>query len=197
METYPQVIRRIVEHLRKFPGIGTKSAERIVAYLLRSDAHEISAIANDLLALKERVQPCRRCGNTADGELCAICANCNREHCLAVVENVEDVAALEKAGFRGYYHVLGGTIDHLDGAGPERLSIASLLSRIKEEEFSEIIIATNATSEGETTAHYLAKILKEYGCIFSRLGFGLPVGGELEYIDAETLKKSIEHRRKC
>jgi recombination protein RecR len=189
METYPQVIRRVVEHLKRFPGVGTKSAERIVAYLLKADS------AEDFRVLKERVRPCRRCCNIADSDLCPVCAESSRERVLAVVEEVKDVAALEKAGFRGYYHVLGGTIDHLDDVGPESLSVASLLARVEQESFTEVIIATNATAEGETTAHYLAKVLRERGYASSRLGFGLSVGSELEYTDPETLKKSIENRR--
>jgi len=197
METYPALIRTLIEQLKKLPGIGAKSAERIVNHFLRMDDAEITAFAENLLRLKQNIRLCSRCFNISEEELCPVCKDEKRENILAIVEQVKDLAALEKAGFRGRYHVLGGHINPLEGIGPEQLNLSILMRRIADESFTEVLIATNPTPEGETTATYIANLLKESKIAVSRLAHGLPVGGEIEYADPETVKKSIENRRKA
>ncbi|MCX7705191.1 MAG: recombination mediator RecR [bacterium] len=197
METYPKIIATIIEQLKKLPGIGTKSAERIVEFFLRMEKEELMSFAENLKKLREDVKVCRNCYLISDSELCDVCKDLSRENKIAIVEEYKDAVALERAGFRGKYHVLGGRIDPLEKIGPENLSISRLLERLKKEEVSEIIIATNPTPEGESTALYLIELLKKYNCPVSRLATGIPVGSELEFVDAETLRKSIEHRFKA
>jgi len=196
METYPKIINSIIEQLKKLPGIGSKSAERIVEFFLKMDQAELLSFAENLKNLKENVKLCKRCFSISDSDICEVCTDPSREKKLAVVEQFKDVIALEKAGFRGKYHVLGGRINPLEKVEPEDLSIRNLLERLKNEEFSEIIIATNPTPEGESTAIYLIKILKKYNYPISRIATGIPVGAEIEYADPETLRKSIENRIK-
>jgi recombination protein RecR len=161
------------------------------------DDAEITAFAENLLRLKQNIRLCSRCFNISEEELCPVCKDEKRENILAIVEQVKDLAALEKAGFRGRYHVLGGHINPLEGIGPEQLNLSILMKRIADESFTEVLIATNPTPEGETTATYIANLLKESKIAVSRLAHGLPVGGEIEYADPETVKKSIENRRKA
>lgn len=196
METYPKIILSIIEQLKKLPGIGSKSAERIVEHFLKMSEEELFAFVDNLKKLKENVKICKKCFSISDSDVCKICQDSTRDKKLAVVEEYKDVIALEKAGFRGRYHVLGGRINPLEKIGPENLTISQLIERIQKEEISEIIIATNPTPEGESTAIYLTELLKKQNCVVSRLATGIPVGAEIEYIDPETLKKSIEHRVK-
>ncbi|MCM8805449.1 MAG: recombination mediator RecR [Candidatus Omnitrophica bacterium] len=196
MEIYPSIIKAIIEQFKKLPGIGSKSAERIVEYLLEMDETELLTLAENLKKLKKDIKKCKYCLAISDQEICQVCSDPAREKKIAIVEQYKDVIALEKAGFRGRYHVLGGKINFLEKIGPENLSINHLLERIEKERFDEIIIATNATPEGETTAMYLMKILKNKHPNVSRLATGIPVGAEIEYIDPETLRKSIENRLK-
>ncbi|MCM8765159.1 MAG: recombination mediator RecR [Candidatus Omnitrophica bacterium] len=196
METYPRIITSIIEQLKKLPGIGTKSAERIVEYFLKMDRVELVCFAENLKKLKENVKLCKLCSSISENDICDICKDPAREKKIAIVEEYKDLIALEKAGFRGKYHVLGGRINPLEKIGPENLSINKLIERLEKENFSEIIIATNPTPEGESTAIYLSGILKKRNYSVSRLATGIPVGAEIEYIDSETLRKSIEHRFK-
>ncbi|HOK79636.1 MAG TPA: recombination mediator RecR [bacterium] len=196
METYPPVIRAIVEQLRKLPGIGQKSAERIVECLMKMEDTDVVALAENLKKLKQNIRLCKHCFSITENEVCDVCKDASREKKLAVVEEYKDAVALEKAGFRGKYHILGGRINPLEKIGPENLSINHLLERLKKEQFDEIIIATNPTPEGESTAMYLIELLKKQSYPVSRLATGIPVGAEIEYIDAETIKKSLEHRFK-
>ncbi|HXK44880.1 MAG TPA: recombination mediator RecR [bacterium] len=196
METYPPVIRAIVEQLKKLPGIGTKSAERIVECLMKMEESEVLAFADNLKKLKHNIRLCKQCFSITENEVCDICSDTSREKKLAVVEEYKDAVALEKAGFRGKYHILGGRINPLEKIGPENLSINYLLERLKKEQFDEIIIATNPTAEGESTAMYLVDLLKKQSYPVTRLATGIPVGAEIEYIDPETIRKSLEHRFK-
>ncbi|MCM8763948.1 MAG: recombination mediator RecR [Candidatus Omnitrophica bacterium] len=196
MEIYPKIITSIIEQLKKLPGIGTKSAERIVECFLKMESAEVACFAENLKKLKESVKLCKICFSISEDDVCQICRDSTREKKIAVVEEYKDLIALEKAGFRGMYHVLGGRINPLEKIGPENLSIDKLIERLEKENFSEIIIATNPTPEGESTAIYLAGILKKRNYSVSRLATGIPVGSEIEYIDPETLRKSIEHRFK-
>ncbi|HAH21365.1 MAG: recombination protein RecR [Omnitrophica WOR_2 bacterium GWF2_43_52] len=195
---YPATIERLIQELVKLPGIGRRSAERVVFHFLNSPSKEdISLLAQRLLELKERVRLCQRCHNLSEQDECTICMNETRnKSILCVVERPNDVTSIEKTGtFNGVYHVLLGSIAPLDGKGPAELKIDSLMQRIKNEHIEEVIIATDSDTEGETTALYLSKLIKPLEVRLSRIGLGLPVGSNLEYADSATLSKALESRR--
>ena len=195
---YPASIEKLILELIKLPGIGRRSAERIVFYLLNdSPKEDVALLSQRLSELKERVRLCRRCHNLSEEEECPICLNLQRNRSiLCVVERPNDVSSIEKTGtFNGLYHVLLGAIAPLEGKGPSDLRIESLVSRIKQENIQEVIIATDSDTEGETTALYLTKLLKPLEVLLSRIGLGLPVGSNLEYADSATLSKALESRR--
>lgn len=196
--SYPLTIERLIQELVKLPGIGRRSAERIVFHLLNNSAKEdIALLAQRLTELKERVRLCSRCHNLSEEHECKICTDQSRQrNILCVVERPNDVTSIEKTGaFHGLYHVLLGSIAPLDGRGPADLKIDSLMQRIKEESIEEVIIATDSDTEGETTALYLSKLIKPLEVRLSRIGLGLPVGSNLEYADSATLSKALEARR--
>lgn len=197
MPAYTQSIEKLMEYLVKLPGVGRRSAERIVAYMLDASADEINALVQAITNVKENVRSCRICHNLSETEVCSICSDVNRTRkVLCVVERPNDVMSVEKTGyFHGIYHVLMGSIAPLEGKGPGDLKIDSLLERIKNEEIHEVIIATDSDTEGEATALYLAKVLKPLNVSTSRIGVGLPVGSNLEYADSATLSKAFEARR--
>jgi recombination protein RecR len=196
LQRFP-AIRALVNELRKLPGIGPKSAQRMAFHLLKRDRAEVEALASALREMKEKVRFCSRCHGIAEGELCAFCADPARDHSLVcVVEEPADVFSVEKTGeFRGGYHVLMGALSPLDGIGPEELTIASLEARVDAQGIKEAIIATNPNMEGDATAMYLSKVLKPKGVRVSRIARGLPVGTALEYADEVTLSRSLEGRR--
>ncbi len=193
--SYPKKVEELIERLAKLPGIGPKSAERIVNYILEEDEEYVRLLAENLLSLKKEVRLCERCFNLSDNTVCNICTDEKRENILCVVEEVKDLIIIEKTGFRGKYHVLGGTISPLERTSPSNLRIAQLIERLNRESFVEVIIATNPTLEGENTSIYISDILKGMGIKHSRLAYGLPVGAEIEYVGVQTLKKSIEGRK--
>ncbi len=197
MANYTASIEKLMESLIKLPGIGRRSAERIVAHILGASKDEIKVLSESLARVKENVRSCVICNNLSEEETCKICQDLQRHRdIVCVVEKPGDVAAIEKAGnFQGVYHVLLGSISPLEGRGPGDLKIEGLIQRIKEGSIKEIIIATDADTEGETTALYLTKLLKPLGAHLSRIGLGLPMGSNLEYADATTLSKSLESRR--
>ncbi len=197
MANYTASIEKLMESLIKLPGIGRRSAERIVAHILGASKDEIKVLSESLTKVKESVRSCRVCNNLSEEETCRICQDLRRQKdIVCVVEKPTDVAAIEKAGnFHGAYHVLLGSISPLEGRGPGDLKIDGLIQRIKQGSIKEIIIATDADTEGETTAIYLTKLLKPLGVHLSRIGLGIPVGSNLEYADATTLSKSLESRR--
>jgi recombination protein RecR len=195
MEAYPKTIQNILEHLEKLPGIGPKSAERIVDFLLKTDKTFIDNFIDSLIKLNNTIKLCKNCFNITENEICNICRDNSRKKILAIVEEVKDLISMEKAGFDGYYHILGGRISPIEKTGPEQLNISSVFNRLSKENFEEIIIATNATAEGEITADYLINLFSEKNIKVSRLAYGMPVGSEIEYVDPKTLKKSIENRR--
>jgi len=195
MGLYPKVVEDLITRLTKLPGIGPRSAERIVNFLLAEGETEVLALAENITALKKEVQLCQQCFNLSDGPLCSICQDPRRKNILCVVEQVKDLVVLERAGYSGFYHVLGGCISILERVHPEDLHVAALLERLKTHKFEEVILATNPTREGEDTAAYLSSILKEMGIKHSRIACGLPVGAEIEYMDMQTLKKSLEGRK--
>ncbi|HNX82403.1 MAG TPA: recombination mediator RecR [Candidatus Omnitrophota bacterium] len=197
MVAYTDSIEKLIECLIKFPGVGKRSAERMISYVLNASPDEIRLLSEALVRVKENVHLCRICNNLSEEDLCKICQDTRRRHdTICVVEKASDVTVLEKAGaFDGGYHVLMGSISPLDGKGPGDLKIDGLLDRIKKDTIKEIIIATDADTEGETTALYLTKVLKPFGVHMTRIGLGLPAGSNLEYADPVTLTKSIEARR--
>ncbi|MCM8769895.1 MAG: recombination mediator RecR [Candidatus Omnitrophica bacterium] len=195
MGLYPKIVEALIAKLRKLPGVGPRSAERIVNFLLAQPENEVITLAENIKAVKHQVRLCQRCFNLTEETLCSICQDNNRKNLLCVVEQVKDLVVLEKAGFPGVYHVLGGSLSPLEQVGPEEIRVAPLVERLKQEKFEEVIIATNPTQEGENTAAYLSRILKTMGIKHSRIACGLPVGGEIEYADIQTLKKSLEGRK--
>ena len=197
MSVYTDSIEKLIQSLVKLPGIGRRSAERIVNYILGAQPDEVRGLSEGITRVKASVRFCRICHNLSDQELCRICQDAQRQKdIICIVEKPSDVTALEKAGnFRGVYHVLLGSISPLEGKGPQDLKIDSLISRIKANSIREVIIATDADTEGETTALYLTKMLKPLGVNVSRIGLGIPVGSNLEYADSTTLSKALESRR--
>ncbi len=197
MSTYTESIEKLIERLMKFPGIGRRSSERIITYILNAPRDEIQGLLDALLKVKENVRFCRICNNFSEQELCRICQDSRRKKdIICIVEKPSDVSAMEKTGsFNGVYHVLLGSISPLEGKGPSDLKIDSLMRRIKEDNIKEVIIATDADTEGETTALYLAKLIKPLGVVLMRLGIGIPMGSNLEYADTTTLSKALESRR--
>lgn len=197
MSTYTESIEKLIDRLIKLPGIGKRSAERIVGYILDAPADEIKNLAEAISRVKENVRFCRICNNLSEQELCKICRDSRRrKDIICIVENPGDVTAIEKAsGFDGVYHVLLGSIAPLEGKGPADLKINGLIERIKQDNVKEVIIATDADTEGETTALYLAELIKPLGVKLMRLGIGIPMGSSLEYTDSATLSKALESRR--
>ncbi|MDD5477567.1 MAG: recombination mediator RecR [Candidatus Omnitrophica bacterium] len=197
MANYTASIDKLIDCLIKLPGVGRRSAERIVAHVLGASNDEIKILAECLNKVKENVRSCQICNNLSEEETCKICQDLSRQKdIVCVVEKPSDVTAIEKAGnFHGVYHVLLGSISPLEGRGPGDLKIDGLIQRTKQGGIKEIIIATDADTEGETTGIYLTKLLKPLGVHLSRIGLGIPVGSNLEYADATTLSKSLESRR--
>ena len=189
---------RLQESLAKLPSVGKKSAERMAYAMLEMNDEDLKEFSDAVRELKEKIHYCPICGNITEDEQCEICQDENRDKTtLMVVSSPKDVMAFENAeGYRGLYHVLGGTISLSKGKGIEDLNIPSLLKRVDSGEIKEIIIATNPTVDGETTALYLAKLLENKNVNVTRLAYGLPMGGNLDYADALTLAKAIEGRRK-
>lgn len=188
---------RLIEALNRLPGIGRRSAERIVFYLLKSPPEESFELAELLKSTRSEARFCRRCRNFSDAEFCSLCEDPARERdLLCVVGDPKDVVAIEKTGaYHGLYHVLLGSLSPLEGIGPEEIGIGGLLRRLKEERFREVILATNPNTEGETTALYLAEVLKPYQVKISRLARGVPVGSAVEFMDPATLERALEGRQ--
>ncbi len=197
MANYTDSIEKLIDSLIRLPGIGRRSAERIVAYILSASKDEVRILSESVSRVKENVRFCKVCNNLSEEELCKICQDSRRNRdIVCIVEKPSDVTAVEKTGnFHGVYHVLMGSISPLEGMGPSDLKIDSLIQRIKQNNIKEVIIATDADTEGETTAMYLTKLIKPLGVNLSRIGLGLPVGSNLEYADSTTISKALESRR--
>lgn len=197
MSNYPKSVEKLIERLVKLPGIGKRSAERIVEYILSAPKDEVMMMSEAICGVKENVRLCKICNNLSDEETCAICQDDYRQKSLiCVVERPSDVVAVEKAGsFKGLYHVLLGSIAPLEGRGPQDIKVDGLIERIKKDAIKEVIIATDADTEGETTALYLSKVIRPLGVKITRIGLGLPFGSNLEYQDSTTLSKALEARR--
>ncbi|MBF0626937.1 MAG: recombination protein RecR [Magnetococcales bacterium] len=196
MKGLPSLERAVVV-LSRFPGIGPKSARRMVYHLLRRGPEAARELIEALEGIRERICACERCHNLAEGALCWICADPGRDPTrLCVVEEPSDLLAMEKAGlFKGVYHVLGGRLSPLDGVGPDALHLASLEERLADSGFVELIVATNPTVEGEATAHFVAQLAEPHVARVTRLAHGMPMGGELEYLDESTLYQALVGRR--
>jgi len=194
MESYPQSVERLISEFAKFPGIGKKTAQRMAFHILMSNNEHSAHLAQAIMDVKTKILLCSACGGITEDDPCHICSDPRRDkNLICIVEDPADIYAFERMGiFRGLYHVLGGVISPLDGIGPDSLTIDRLLTRIQEG--MEIILATNASIEGDTTALYLGKILNEKGVEVTRLARGIPVGGELEYVDEATLQRAMEGR---
>lgn len=191
-------IDRLVRLLARLPGLGQRSAQRVALALLKRRDTVMLPLADALTACAERVRPCPICGNLDTTEPCGICRDPEREAgLLCVVADLEDLWALERAlVFKGRYHVLGGTLKAMDGIGPEELGVDRLLRRVGEQGIAEVILALGATVDGQTTSHYLAERLQPLGCTVTRLGRGVPVGGELTYLDEGTLDAALRARQR-
>lgn len=197
VDAYPPVLRKLIERLSKLPGLGEKSATRVAMYLLQAPRTDADALADAIRTMRENVKTCARCYHFTDGEVCSICSDPARETGeLCVVESTADLLAIEQSGaFKGRYHVLQGVLAPLDAVGPEDIRIRELLERIGKEGIREVIIATNPSSEGEATAHYIAKLLKDRPVRISRIAYGIPMGGDLKYTDRITLERALKGRQ--
>lgn len=194
---YPKLIENLLEQLSKLPGVGRRSAERMVFWLLAQNTEDVKLLANSIVQLKEGLRFCKLCNNLSEQELCLVCSDTSRDRkMICVVESPKDLLAIERTGsFRGIYYVLLGNISPSEGRGPDDLNLPKLLSRIKQEGIQEVIIATDPDAEGEMTALYLGKELKTLGVKVSRIGLGIPVGSAVEYVDISTLTMSLNSRR--
>ena len=190
-------LTRLIEQFRRLPGIGPKSAVRLAYHILTLDKYQAESFAQAVMDAKEKISYCSECFALTDSQPCYICQSENRDRTiLCVVEEPQDVAAMERTReFKGLYHVLHGSLSPLDGIGPEQIRIKELLNRLRSGVVREVILATNPDVEGEATAMYLSKLLRPLGLIVTRIGHGLPMGGELEYADEVTLSKALENRR--
>ena len=195
MDIYSGHINKLIEQLSRLPGVGAKSAQRLAFHIINMPKEEVEGIANAMISAKEHIHYCKECYTLTDEELCPICKDPNRNHKqIMVVEQTRDMAAYEKTGkYEGVYHVLHGAISPMLGIGPSDIKLAELMKRLQKD-VDEVIIATNSNLEGETTAMYLSKMIKQAGIKVTRIASGVPVGGDLEYIDEVTLLRALEGR---
>ena len=193
---YPEPIARLIESFSKLPGIGKKTATRLAFYTIGMEDQDVNEFAKNLLSAKRDLRFCSICGNLTESDPCAICTDPTRDRTtILVVEESKDVLSMEKIReYRGLYHVLHGTISPMNGISPDEINVKSLITRLMDSEVKEVIIATNATSDGEATAMYLARMIKPAGIKVTRLAHGLAVGSDIEYADEVTLSKAVENR---
>ena len=196
MDYYSHEIAKLIEELSALPGIGAKSAQRLAFHILNMPQDHVDALASAIVSAKKNVKYCKCCYNLTDQEICPICSDTSRDHkTIMVVENTRDLVAYEKTGkYSGVYHVLHGAISPMLGIGPNDIRLKELMVRL-EKDVDEVIIATNSSLEGETTAMYISKLIKPTGIKVTRIASGVPVGGDLEYTDDVTLQKAMEGRR--
>ena len=194
MNSFPDSLNDLIDEFSRFPGIGRKTAQRMAFYVLNSNDNLANDLSNSILTLKSKIRFCEKCYGISEDKLCMICSNPRRDSStICVVENPVDIYTFEKTSiFKGLYHVLGGVLSPLDGIGPDQLEIKSLLERVEPE--NEVLVATNATIEGEATCLYLANLLEERAVKVTRLARGLPMGGDLEFVDDATIMRAIEDR---
>lgn len=197
MDLYSGYINKLIEELAALPGIGSKSAQRLAFHLINMPENKVQRLADSMVQAKKNVRYCKECFTLTDTEICPICKNAQRDHAtIMVVENTRDLAAYEKTGkYKGVYHVLHGAISPMLGIGPHDIKLKELMERLSgQQEVKEVIIATNSSLEGETTAMYISKLIKPTGIRVTRIASGVPVGGDLEYIDEVTLLRALEGR---
>jgi len=196
MNHYPISLVKLIKHLARLPGIGEKTAERLAMHLLKAPSDESRQLAHSILEIKDKIKLCKLCFAMSDKELCRICSNPSRNtELLCVVEQPADMAAIEKSGgYNGLYHILQGVLSPMDGIGPDNIRIRELLSRIEQGKIKEVIIATSTNVEGEATASYLANRIEKLPIKISRIASGVPIGGDLKYVDRVTLKRAMESR---
>lgn len=197
MAGYAAPIKRLIQELGRFPGIGEKTASRLANFILRASAEDARRIAESILEVKEKIRFCSVCFNLAEGEICDICRDTSRDRdVICVVEDPDSLIAVEESGsFRGTYHVLHGVLAPLDGIGPEQLRLKELMDRIGSGSVREVILATNPSVQGESTALLITRMIKEMPLKLTRIALGIPVGGDLKYTDKMTLSKALEFRR--
>jgi len=197
MPDFAEPLARLIQELKRLPGVGQKSAQRIAFHVLRTSHEDAVRLAQAVVDVKEKLGICTVCNNISDGEICNYCRDPHRDHAvICIIEEPHNILPIETTRqFEGVYHVLHGSISPLRGVGPEQLRIKSLLERIQNEEIHEIILATNPTIEGEATAVYLSRLLKPLGMKVTRIAMGIPVGSDLEFADEVTMSKSLENRR--
>ena len=198
MHYHPKPLADLIRELQKLPSVGAKTAQRLAFYMLKAPPEDTSRLATAISEVKTHLFFCGICGNITDSEPCHICANPERDHkVVCVIEEPDDLLAIERTnGYKGVYHVLMGVISPLDGIGPRDLRIDSLFDRIESQDVKEVILATNYTTEGQATSLYLTKRLSNLDVEITRISYGIPVGGDLEYIDELTLSKALEGRRR-
>jgi len=197
MPDFAAPIERLIQELKRLPGIGQKTAQRLAFFILRASSEDALALANAVRDAKEKIRECSVCNNITDTDPCLYCTSATRSRkTICVVEEPHNILSVEKTRqFSGLYHVLGGSLSPLQGVGPEQLKIKSLIERLKAGEVEEIILATNPTAEGEATAVYVSKLVKPLGVRVTRIAMGIPVGSDLEYADEITMLKAMEGRR--
>ncbi|MCL5405410.1 MAG: recombination mediator RecR [Deltaproteobacteria bacterium] len=197
MNPYPPILSDLIRKLSRLPGLGEKSATRIAMYLLKAPDKDVQALAENIRQLRTSIRTCSICFNFTDEPVCSICSDPARNiGQVCIVEGTADLLAIEQSGaFKGRYHVLQGVLAPLDGIGPDQIRIKELFARLKSEEINEIIIATNPSSEGEATAHYLLQILKDHQVRVTRIAYGIPMGGDLKYTDRVTLERALKGRQ--
>jgi recombination protein RecR len=196
MTHYPPSVLKLIKHLARLPGVGEKTAERLAMHILRSPRSEAEQLSRSIIEIKEKVRHCSLCYSLSDTDICQICSDPERaSSMLCVVEQPADMVAIEKSdSFKGLYHILGGALSPIDGIGPDNLRMRELFSRTAQGKVEEVILATSTTIEGETTADYIAERLKNQPVRITRIASGVPVGGDLKYVDQVTLRKSMESR---
>jgi recombination protein RecR len=192
-----KVLNNLIDQLTKLPGIGRKTAQRISFYILKSKAVDVEALAKTIIEAKKKLRFCPVCFNLTEDEICEICQDNKRDrNLMCVVEDASDILSIERSGnYSGLYHVLGGVLSPIDNIGPEVLKIKELMRRIEKDRFTEVIIATNPTREGEATAHYLVKLTKPFNVKVSRIARGLPIGSDLDLADEVTISEAFEGRK--
>ena len=195
---YPNSLQALIDSFQRYPGVGPKTAERLAFFtVMKMSKEEVKKLSSNLIEVIEKIRPCKNCGNLTDIDICNICSDQTRDNIIMVVEGTKDLMVLEKTNqYNGKYFVLNGVISPLNGIGPDDLDFDKLLKRIEDEKIYEIIVATNATVEGEMTAIYINNILKDKKINIYRIGYGLPAGADIEYADEITLMKALEGKKK-
>jgi recombination protein RecR len=196
MSTYPKSMQKLIKNICRLPGIGEKTAERLAMHILLAPRHEADQLAQSILEIKEKVRLCSQCFALSDSDVCQICSDPSRESSLlCVVEQPADMVAIEKSGaFRGRYHILAGVLSPMHGVGPEDIRIRELINRVRNDQIKEVVLATGTNVEGEATSAYLAQILEKFSIKVTRIASGVPMGGDLKYVDQVTLKRAMETR---